>query len=178
VYEIKTELDNFDRLENQINDYYKAFDHVAVVTCRDNLPILLKKIETINKPVGIYVLQKRGTLSTIREPEQYRNLLDAEILFRILRKSEYEEILTEFSLKLPRVSEFKYYSECKKMFLTIPLEEAYLMFLKQLKNRTKIIKEEFVKVPYELKFLAYFMDLRTDDYRKLAEFLNESYGGV
>ena len=34
VYEIKTELDNFDRLENQINDYYKAFDHVAVVTCK------------------------------------------------------------------------------------------------------------------------------------------------
>nr|WP_270211591.1 sce7726 family protein [Streptococcus anginosus] len=26
VYEIKTELDNFDRLENQINEYYKAFN--------------------------------------------------------------------------------------------------------------------------------------------------------
>ena len=33
VYEIKTELDNFDRLESQISDYYKAFDHVAVGTC-------------------------------------------------------------------------------------------------------------------------------------------------
>ena len=27
VYEIKTELDTFDRLENQISDYFKAFDH-------------------------------------------------------------------------------------------------------------------------------------------------------
>lgn len=32
VYEIKTELDNLDRLENQVKDYYKVFDHVAVVT--------------------------------------------------------------------------------------------------------------------------------------------------
>lgn len=178
VYEIKTELDNFDRLENQINDYYKAFDHVAVVTCKDNLPALKKKLENIEKPVGIYVLQKRGTLSKIQEPESYRKLLDAEILFKVLRKSEYEEILVEYFLQLPEVSEFKYYSECKKMFLKIPLEEAYLEFLKQLKKRTKIVKEEFVKIPYELRFLAYFMDLKTNDYRKLMKFLHEPYGGV
>ena len=50
--------------------------------------------------------------------------------------------------------------------------------MKQLKKRTKIVKEEFVKIPYELKFLAYFMDLRIDEYRKLLDFLNEPYGGV
>ena len=32
VYEIKTELDTFERLETQLRDYYKAFDHVCVVT--------------------------------------------------------------------------------------------------------------------------------------------------
>ena len=46
VYEIKTELDNFDRLENQINNYYKAFDHVAVVTCKESLNDLKEKIES------------------------------------------------------------------------------------------------------------------------------------
>ena len=45
VYEIKTELDNLERVENQINDYYKAFDHVAVVTCMDNVKALQSKIE-------------------------------------------------------------------------------------------------------------------------------------
>ena len=30
VYEIKTELDNFDRLNTQIADYYKAFSYVSV----------------------------------------------------------------------------------------------------------------------------------------------------
>ena len=32
VYEIKTDLDTFDRLETQIRDYFKAFNHVCVVT--------------------------------------------------------------------------------------------------------------------------------------------------
>ena len=165
VYEIKTELDNFDRLENQINDYYKAFDHVAVVTCKENLQVLKKKIEMIGKPVGIYILQKRGTITTIQKPQAYSVELDAEILF-----NKYKH--------LPDVSEFKYYSECKKMFLEIPLEEAYLSVLKLLKKRSQIIKDEFSKIPYELKFLAYFMNLKSDDYKKITKFLNESYGGV
>ena len=178
VYEIKTELDNLERLENQINDYYKAFDHVAVVTCKENLQVLKKKIEMIGKPVGIYILQKRGTITTIQKPQAYSVELDAEILFKILRKQEYEEILFNKYKHLPDVSEFKYYSECKKMFLEIPLEEAYLSVLKLLKKRSQIIKDEFSKIPYELKFLAYFMNLKSDDYKKITKFLNESYGGV
>ena len=151
---------------------------MAAVTCKDNLFALQKKLENIEKPIGIYILQKRGTISSIKNPEPYRQLLDAEILFKILRKSEYEEILMNYFSQLPTVSEFKYYSECKRLFMKIPIEEAYSEFLKQLKKRTKIVKEEFVRVPYELKFLAYFMNLKNDDYRNLLEFLNEPYGGV
>ena len=36
VYEIKTALDNFDRLDGQIEDYYKAFSRVVVVTSENN----------------------------------------------------------------------------------------------------------------------------------------------
>ena len=39
-------------------------------------------------------------------------------------------------------------------------------------------KEEFVKIPYELKFLAYFMELTYDDYKKLEVFLECQYGGA
>lgn len=178
VYEIKTELDNFERLENQINDYYKAFDHVAVVTCKENLKMLEKKLENMEKPVGIYILQKKGTLTLVKKPEKYRKDLEFEVLFKLLRKYEYENIILDSIGKLPEVSEFKYYSECKRLFSTLPLDDAYSEVLIQLKKRTKIIKEEFQKVPYELKFLAYFMDMKIDDYQKLSIFLNEIYGGV
>ena len=64
------------------------------------------------------------------------------------------------------------------MFLQIPIEESYLLVLRILKKRMRLEKEEFVKIPYELKFLAYFMELSSDDYRKLEIFLNHQYGGV
>lgn len=37
VYEIKTELDTLNRLENQIQDYYKAFPYIYAVTSSNHL---------------------------------------------------------------------------------------------------------------------------------------------
>lgn len=178
VYEIKTELDNLDRLESQINDYFKAFDHVAVVTYKENIEAIRKKIEGIGKPVGIYVLQKRGTLKTIQEPKAYKDALDAQVLYKILRKPEYEDIILKKYGFLPEVSAFQYYSECRKLFMKIPVEESYGYVLKLLKKRTRIIKEAYKEIPYELKFLAYFMELKTEDYKKITYFLNQPYGGI
>ena len=59
VYEIKTELDNLERFGSQIDDYYKAFDHVAVVTYEKNLQRLCKCMDNIDKPVGIYIFEKK-----------------------------------------------------------------------------------------------------------------------
>ena len=177
VYEIKTELDNLERLSSQIEDYYKAFDHVAVVTYEKNLSQLQKVLESIDKPVGIYILRRNGKLGTIRKPQRYTSDLDREVIFKLLRKSEYEEIIAQRYGYLPEVTQFRYYSACKKMFLQIPVEESYLLVLKILKMRMQIEKEEFVKIPYELKFLAYFMELTYDDYQKLGVFLECQYGG-
>ena len=52
VYEIKTELDTFERLSSQLKSYYKAFPNVNVVTSEDNLSLLEKKLK--NTDVGIY----------------------------------------------------------------------------------------------------------------------------
>ena len=178
VYEIKTELDNLERLSSQIDDYYKAFDHVAVVTCEKNLQQLLKVLESIDKPVGIYVLRKNGKLGTIQKPQRYTSNLNKEVIFKLLRKSEYEGIIAQRYGYLPDVTQFKYYSVCKELFLQIPIEESYLLVLRVLKKRMQLEKEEFVKIPYELKFLAYFMELTHDDYRKLEVFLERQYGGA
>lgn len=177
VYEIKTELDNLERLSSQIEDYYKAFDHVAVVTYEKNLSQLQKVLESIDKPVGIYILRRNGKLGTIRKPQRYTSDLDREVIFKLLRKSEYEEIIAQRYGYLPEVTQFRYYSACKKMFLQIPVEESYLLVLRILKKRMQIEKEEFAKIPYELKFLAYFMELTYDDYQKLGVFLECQYGG-
>lgn len=178
VYEIKTELDNLERLSSQIDDYYKAFDHVAVVTFEKNLLQLQKVLDSIDKPVGIYVLRKNGKLGMIQKPQRYIEDLNKEIIFKLLRKNEYENIIAHCYGYLPEVSQFKYYTACKQLFLQIPLEESYLYVLKNLKKRMQLEKQEFVKVPYELKFLAYFMELKYDDYQKLETFLEQQYGGM
>ena len=178
VYEIKTELDNLERLSSQIDDYYKAFDHVAVVTYEKNLQQLQKILDSMDKPVGIYVLRKNGKLGTVRKPQRYLSDLDKETIFKLLRKSEYEDIIVQLYGYLPKVTQFKYYSACKEMFLKIPIEESYLLVLSILKKRMQLEIEEFVKIPYELKFLAYFMELTYDDYQKLEAFLECQYGGA
>lgn len=178
VYEIKTELDNLERLSSQIDDYYKAFDHVAVVTYDRNLQQLQKVLGSIDRPVGIYVLRKNGRLATVQKPQRYVDDLDKEIIFKLLRKSEYENIIVQWYGYLPEVTQFKYYATCKNLFLQIPIEESYLLVLKVLKNRMQLEKVEFVKTQYELRFLAYFMELTYDDYQKLEVFLDRQYGGA
>ena len=66
----------------------------------------------------------------------------------------------------------------KKLFMNLPIVEIYKEALEILKRRSKVVKEEFDKVPYELKFLTYFMNFSKNDYKKLTVFLNKEHGGM
>ena len=175
VYEIKTELDSFDRLESQLSDYYKAFDHVCVVTCEDNF----KKLEGLLKdsPVGIYILTKHNKLSPRKEPFRDYSKLDSKIMFKILRKPEFEDIIKTYYGQLPTVSQVNHYNQCYKLFKNIDTEVAYQFMLKALKKRAIIEIEEYRDIPYELKFLTYFAKYKKSDYRRLNDFLNNEFGG-
>jgi len=175
VYEIKTELDSFDRLESQLSDYYKAFDHVCVVTCEDNF----KKLEGLLKhsPAGIYILTKRNSLSPRKEPIRDYSKLDSRVMFKILRKLEFENIIRTHYGQLPIASQVNHYNECYKLFKNIDIQTAYQYMLKALKKRAIVEIEEFRNIPYELKFLTYFAKYKKDDYRRLNNFLNNEFGG-
>lgn len=178
VYEIKTELDNFERLENQINDYYMAFDHVSVVTCEEKINSLQNLIGKINKPVGIYYIKNNGAISTVTKPGCYKESLNREVIFQLLRKSEYESIIMDYYNYLPDVSAFIYYRECKKMFLNISLDVTYNIVLQLLKKRIKVEEQCFQRIPKELKYLAYFTYFRKRDYQNLDLFLSKNCGGI
>ena len=178
VYEIKSELDNLDRLSAQINDYYKAFDHVAVVTCADNVNAIKAIISEIKKPVGIYIIKNNGAISEIEKPQKYTELLEISIMYKLLRKREVENILLDKYGYLPDVSQFKYYRACKEQFEHMKKNEAYEYMLQKLKDRSNIQREKFINVPYELKFLVYFMNLNDNEYKDLDLFLNKQYGGI
>lgn len=177
VYEIKTELDTFDRLETQLRDYYKGFDHVCVVTSDgqyDRISSLLA-----DTPVGIYVLTPQNTISSTlrKEPIENNACLDYTTIFKILHKNEFEHILLQYYGFLPITSQAFYYGECFEQFSTIPILDAYTLALKQLKKRNRIEIEEFEQVPYELKSLFYFANPTKKEWHKFHEFLSMKYGG-
>ena len=173
VYEIKTELDNFERLKNQINDYYKAFSHVCVVTCEEYYKKLIKILKNTN--VGICILTNKNTLRFEKEPVADFSNITHKHLFKVLHKKEFEDILLEIFKKLPQATSAFYYDECYNWFESIPIMDAYKETLIQLKKRNKITKEEFNRVPYELKSLMYFNSNYDNDYKKLELFLNKMY---
>lgn len=174
VYEIKTELDTFERLDSQLTNYYKAFDNVCVVVPETKLENIENKLE--NNNIGIYYISKRGALKVYREPVSYISDLDYEVIFKILRKYEYENIISKYS-KLPDVSQFKYYRACKDLFYKIPLDKAYSDFKEQLKQRAKINIELIDSIPKEIKSVVYFSKLKDCEYEVLKAFLERKYGG-
>lgn len=177
VYEIKTELDSLDRLDTQLKDYYKAFNHVCVVTSEGHY----EKVREILKdaPVGIYVLTSKNTISSTlkKEPVEYSKCLNHTAIFKILHKKEYENILLKYFQRLPVVSQAFYYNECLDLFSEIPIVDAYIMALKELKKRNKIITNELQEVPYELKSLMYFSRSLKNEIKRLNGFLNKNFGG-
>lgn len=60
AYEIKTDLDNLIRLENQIKDYYKVFSYVYVVVGNKQLTRVKEFLK--DQKVGIYELTSSGKL--------------------------------------------------------------------------------------------------------------------
>ncbi len=173
VYEIKTALDTFERLESQLSDYYKAFDHVAVVTDSKNRTTIEKILS--NTPVGIYLMTERDQISPLKKPMRYREKLSASEIFKVMNKDEYESVLMQIYSKLPEVAPVWYYSKCQEMFCDVDLSVSYPLFLKELKKRNKIIIEQYKDVPYELKTLVYFSKYKQNDYLKLHEFLTRNF---
>ena len=174
VYEIKTELDNYDRLDGQINDYYKAFSYVYIVTHKNNMKSLMQILDTINPNVGILVFN-RTAFTEYRKASCYNELLDKEVIFKILRKHEFENVIMASGFALPSCSQFKYYQECKAIFNEIPIDKLQKLSLETLKARSRVTDDEIALIPDEMKFLCYSMNIKDKDRLLIDEFLNSKY---
>jgi len=173
VYEIKTELDSFDRLQNQIADYYKAFDHVCVVTSEAQLQAL--QVLLGDSPVGIYILTNRNTIRRVKEPIECRSGLDSQYMFKVLNKPEYESIVNQVNGKLPSVTPVKYYKACKEILCDLPLDQFYPLFIAELKKRNRIQVANFDSTFNALNFLLYFSKENVHNTKELNEFLSAPF---
>jgi hypothetical protein len=164
VCEIKSDIDNFNRLENQLRDYYKVFSKVSVVVSKnefEKVSNLLSQFSIIGNYVGIYALTERNTLSEQfkKEPKQLNKFLNYECIFKLLRKYEYENVLKSYFGTIPQVKPVFHFKACLEQFRKIPILRTQDLAFQELKKRNKIIKSEFDKIQNELKSVVYFSKL-------------------
>lgn len=177
VYEIKTDLDNLVRLETQISDYYKVFSYIYVVVGKKQFEKVKDFLE--DQRVGIYELSDKGSLIQRRKAYCNREDLSYEAMFQLLRKAEFETILLKHYNKLPRVNNFQYYRECLKWIKKINIITLQKEVMECLKKRTLLLVENKLeeKVPYELRFYAYFSKKFQSNYEELDAFLCKEVEG-
>src|SRR5690625_1290303 len=176
VYEIKSEFDDFSRLEDQLADYYKAFINVYVVTAESKVGQLKALLK--DSPAGIIALRKNGSLSHPIKPSQnYSKLLEHVALFKLLRKQEYLYITKKLFKDIPDVQPVHLYDACFNLFKELDIEVAYETVIEQLKTRNIKEKAAFKKAPESIKGLVYFEDLSKKDYEKLFILLKKQMEG-
>lgn len=174
VYEIKSDLDNFERLNDQLFDYYKAFSKVSVLASdheRERVEKVLDKLGDMGNSVGIYVLSEKNKIfskTSGRQPKQYDENLDYKCIFALLRKKEYENIILQYYHELPQVAPVFFYKACLEMFKEIPILDAQKLAFQELKKRNTITKIVFDDIPSELKAAIYFSGL----YKKTPELIS------
>lgn len=145
LYEIKTEIDNFSRLSNQLEDYTKTVDKVYVVIPEIKLKSLKRELEKFEQ-VGILVMGNNHKMEIEEYRPAYSNLdkISPEHIFNTLNGSEIREIL-------PGVE----YHEAKNIFLKYDKIACFRYFQKFLTKR-KSYKHEFVSsLPFSLKMAGF-----------------------
>lgn len=172
VYEIKTELDTLNRLENQIQDYYKAFPYIYVVTSSNHLNQLEQVLEGTN--VGIIELTSNNEFVHQKEAAYNASSLSHDVLFRILRKKEFESIVIKYFGKLPDVSDFVYYGTCFELLenLDIVLFQKEVMSCLRKRNLVRDAESFTDNTPYELSFYGYFSKKYRNKWDVLGNFLD------
>lgn len=132
VYEIKTELDNIDRLRGQLSDYKNVFDNIFVVAH----PSQLEKIcSQTDLDVGLIVLDDDLQLRTIRDARSNKHNVRSEIIFDTLRRKEYLQIIKKEFGRIPDVPNTLIYQKCKSLFRIIPPVKAHDYMVEALRKR-------------------------------------------
>lgn len=180
VYEIKSDLDNLDRLNDQLYDYFKAFSKVSVLASeheREHIEKLLKELGDMGEAVGIYILSENDTIfskSNGRVPKEYNYNLNYRSIFTLLRKKEYEQVIEQYFHEMPQVAPVFHFRAFFEKFCEIPILEAQRLAFLQLKKRNRISKVAFESIPTELKSVVYFSNF-SRQLQSLNEFWQKPY---
>lgn len=114
-YEIKSDLDNLDRLPRQMEYYNKMFERMTIVTSKKHLNEILALVP---KWWGIQVVSSCNNKLIVKRKGRYKKQNDKELLLKLLWKKDLEGFVDV--LQLPK----KFKNKKKNQLLKKFLEEA------------------------------------------------------
>nr|WP_277603279.1 sce7726 family protein [Acinetobacter sp. ANC 3882] len=168
-YEIKTEYDSLNRLEDQLQSYIQLFEKVYVV-CPSSLQPDVEAIIPHN--VGIIVLTDNNTLRTIKEATS-NNIFDIGLMMKSLRKEEYLDIAENiYGLKID-VPNTQVFDLCFKILNKSDKDVINKLFLKTLKKHRKNNIEAINILPTPLTNALISYKFNKNDIKTLISFFSE-----
>jgi|TARA_Y100000816_G_scaffold292553_1_gene288573 hypothetical protein len=168
-YEIKTEYDSLNRLEDQLQSYIRLFEKVYVV-CPSSLQIDVEAI--IPHSVGIMVLTDNNTLRTIKEAIS-NDIFDISLMMKSLRKEEYLDIAENiYGLKID-VPNTQVFDLCFKILNKSDRAVVNNLFLKTLKKHRKNNIEAINNLPPPLTNALISFKFNKNDIKNLISFFSE-----
>lgn len=99
VYEIKTELDNPDKLSGQLADYYRAVPLVNVVIHESAVDRYTEQLK--GTPAGLIAIGRRWRLSVAKLANANSEALCVRTMYNTLRVAEVEAALTFLGADIP-----------------------------------------------------------------------------
>lgn len=178
VYEIKSEMDSFERLDRQIAAYRKMFDFITVITTER----LYKSLEgRVPAEVGIMVLAEGEyqfrTKKYRREAISNKQNVDPLIIFNSLQRREYLKIIKEkFGISLTSFPNTQIYAEAKKYFTKLSPIAAHDAMVKALKQRrdSRRITDFIIDVPNSLKAASLSIRLTNEERSRFINLLHKN----
>lgn len=132
IYEIKTDLDSFARLELQLHSYGTCFEHVHVVTSPAKTARVVAETPA---HVGVLTLNDTGAVDVARPPSGGLARIERSSLFRVLRRDELLAIVgRQFGYVLD-VPNARIYQRLNALFMQLDAETAYREFVIELRRR-------------------------------------------
>jgi len=167
AYEIKTGLDNLDRLASQITDYRKVFQRVHIITDQHHL----EHIKALVDPsIGLSVMRADGVLELQRPASDDFSHLEHSELFTVLWAKELVSMYSDITGEELVCPNTHIALICRPLFNALTIEEASavaLGILRQRKSRQRF--EAFVhNLPSSLTACASALSLSNVKEHQLA----------
>lgn len=147
AYEIKSELDNLDRLASQVEDYSSVFDRIFVVTNEDREQAVRA---VVPEHVGILVLTPRCSLKTARAAESNADRVRPGSIIDALRKDEFTAVTRLVTGAVPMATSVNLADVCREAVEAHAPRVVHDAMVRVVKKRRRVSREHFAGVRPEL----------------------------